>query len=78
VASAKPKSGLGAPKPPAAAKFVLGSRPTSLRQKQPTAPKAATPNTRDYGKPAAPAPSTTLQPGAPLPAFGNGPSGGLG
>jgi hypothetical protein len=67
----KPPTSLGAPKAPPSAKFVLGSRPTSLRQKQTTPPKTtkAAPNTRDYGTktPAA----TAIQPGNPMPDMGN-------
>ena len=66
----KPKlSPVKATEPPAA-KFDLGTRPTSLRGKPPGSPPKALPNTRDYGKTQSttqPAPPAAIQPGAPMP-----------
>ena len=73
-AAAKPSMSLGKPKAPAQAKFVLGSRPTSLRQKPPAEAKPMkAPNTRNYGVKTPPA--TAIQPGNPMPPMGGNQTG---
>lgn len=60
---AAPKTRLGASKQVPEAKFALGTRPESVRGKNPTnMPKAS--NTRDYGVKTSPA--TAMQPGNPI------------
>jgi hypothetical protein len=71
--AAGPKSGLGAPKFPGATKFVLGSRPQTVRDPTPRIKPAAA-GTRNYGKVAAPgdapAGGAMSQPGFPPPTSG--------